>query len=77
MSSGKIHTCLLFDWHKHRWYSSASLYTKLALRIITAVVFVKGFDFCAGSTLYMKYKIVLFQHSCWDTIILRIMGVLM
>lgn len=41
-----------------------------------AVVFVKGFEFCAGTTLYIKYKIILFQYGCWDTIILRIMGVL-
>lgn len=38
---------------------------------------VKSFEFCAGTALYMKYKIVLPQHSCWDTIILCIMGVLM
>lgn len=41
------------------------------------VVFVKGFEFCAGTVLYIKYKTVLFQHGCRDTIILRVMGVLM
>lgn len=41
------------------------------------VVFVKSFEFCAGTVLYIKYKVVLFQHGCWDTTILRIMGVLM
>lgn len=41
------------------------------------VVFVKGFEFCASTALYIKHKIVLFQHGCWDTIILRMMGVLM
>lgn len=43
--------------------------------MIMVVVFVKGFEFCTGTVLYIKYKIVLFQHGCWDTIILRIMGV--
>jgi len=41
------------------------------------VVFVKGFEFCAGTALYIQYKIVLFLLGCWVTIILRIMGVLM
>lgn len=77
MTRKDTHLCLLFHWHKHHRYSIVSLHTKLSLRVIMTVVFVKGFEFCAGIALYRKHKIVLLQHGCWDTIILRIMGVLM